>query len=115
MDLKETAEVLWTEILTALKQDGLIAQCINDTGPNCTKLVLRLAVENMMKETKPIWIPVSMPPPESVDEVYTRNFDRPELPGEMLKYDSGFWRTRQGFLAAPFTHYFVLPGLGERP
>lgn len=42
-DIKEQATVLWTELLEALRVDGMIAHCITQSGPATTHVIVALA------------------------------------------------------------------------
>lgn len=53
-DIKEQATVLWTELLEALRADGMIAHCITQSGPATTHVVVALA-QRMLPQQQP-WI-----------------------------------------------------------
>lgn len=58
-DLKEKASNLWTKLLQALRDDGLIANCVLQSGPATTSVIVEL-----VQLTDPSWLRVEMKPAE---------------------------------------------------
>lgn len=57
MSLKANAEQLWTRLLSAMREDGMIAHCVTQTGPATTQVL----VETVQQAMRP-WIPMHMKP-----------------------------------------------------
>lgn len=110
MSAAQVAQLLWTGLLSALKADGLIANCIESTGPNTTTYLNILAMENVMKDGTLIWIPVSIPPNPGA-EVFVIDMNHPSWEGELLRYhpQAKAWFDRRGQLHTNVTHYTVIP------
>ncbi len=60
-DLKEKATDLWTQLLQALREDGLIAMCVTQSGPKTTSVIVNTAAATMAAAPQP-WVPMHMQP-----------------------------------------------------
>lgn len=112
--LNQVALIIWTGLLGALKADRLIAECIEQTGPNTTKFLSMLALDNINKDSSLMWVPVAIAPnPEC--EVFAISTQHPDWPGDLLKYNNmtGLWMTRAGSTVVGVTHYVVIPPLSN--
>jgi hypothetical protein len=110
MSAAKVAQLLWTGLLSAMKADGLIANCIESTGPQTTTFLNVMAMENIMKDGTLVWIPASIPPNRGA-EVFAISTLHPNWPGDLLRHDavSDRWLTRTGRVVTSVTHYMVIP------
>lgn len=113
-DLKATATAIWERLMKAMRDDGMLAHAITNTGPSTTQFILALAYDNTLKERQEVWVPISITPAMTV-EVWARNFDNPDQPGVVLTYVDGFgWRDKFTMRVPPrVTHYIILPDIGR--
>jgi hypothetical protein len=59
-DLQKAAGDLWTRLIIAMREDGIIAQCITQSGPATTALILSLVQPGATPDHP--WLPVSIKP-----------------------------------------------------
>jgi len=59
-DLKEKATDLWTALLEALREDGLIAMCVTSSGPKTTSFIVNTAAA--MTQMPQPWLQMDMKP-----------------------------------------------------
>lgn len=60
--LKMMATQLWTELLQGLRQDGLIAACVEQSGPATTKVIVDTCNTLMQAQESATWLRMTMKP-----------------------------------------------------
>lgn len=113
-DLKQTAVLIWNELLKAMVEDGMIARAISNTGPNTTQFILRLALDNLERDRNVVWIPIAITPSPTV-EIFARDFDNPGWRGDLIHWNerARAWTTRDGRLPPRISHYLTLPDISK--
>lgn len=116
-ELKGIAQWIWTELLTAMRADGLIATQIAVPGNETLQILLKLGLDNLRHKKETPWIPISIVPAMAA-QVFAVDFDDPNWPGEIINWSPirQVWETRKGrIMDRPVTHYLLIPPLGKLP
>lgn len=72
MDMKEIATDAWTKLVIALREDGLIAHCVTQSGPHTTNVIMELAIGKSV-QTVGGWLTMDIHP-ESGRAVVARDY-----------------------------------------
>ena len=114
-DLVQTATTIWTGLVESMRADGLLATSITHPGVNTSQFLMRLAHDNHAKEGHVVWTPHEIAP--SIHAViWTRHFDKPDEPGQVVAYCELRQRWINVHTQLPprrFTHYMLLPDIGK--
>lgn len=60
--LKTMATTLWTQLLQGLRQDGLIATCVEQSGPATTKVIVETCNTLKQAQESSTWLRMAMLP-----------------------------------------------------
>lgn len=94
MNIKENAVQLWTKLIVAMRADGLIAECVTQSGPATTALLVELVQEPGYEGA---WINMGIVPSEPHRQVVAVALDKgTEATLAILTYDGVDWRYANG-------------------
>lgn len=116
-ELRGIAQWIWTELLTAMRSDGLIATQISTPGDATLQILFKLALDNLRHKKETPWIPIAVNPAMTA-QVFAVDFDDPDWPGEIINWSPvrRAWEFRDGTkITRKITHYLLIPPLGKLP
>jgi hypothetical protein len=96
MTIKENAVQLWTKLIVAMRADGLIAECVTQSGPATTALLVELVQEPGYEGA---WMSMNIVPSEPHRQVVAVALDKgTEVALTILTHDGVDWRYANGSL-----------------